>query len=261
MRDANFYIIGSKFSPFSGSFNGNDHTILNLTITGKDYVGLFGQLAPGAEIKNLGVVDANTTSSFDSDEEYGSAGALVGFNIGGTLTNCYSTGTVSGTSSVGGLVGRNYGTVAQCYSTGAVNGTNSVGGLVGENAGTVTDCYSTCAVSGIRFNVGGLVGCNENDCTIIQCYSTGAVSGDWEVGGLVGYSFPGAVTGCFWDTQTSGQTTSASGTGKTTAEMQTSKTFLDAGWDFVGETVNGTEDIWWILEGKDYPRLWWEHLP
>ena len=33
---------------------------------------------------------------------------------------------------------------------------------------------------------------------------------------------------------------------------------LDAGWDFVGETANGTEDLWWILEGKDYPRLWWE---
>jgi len=51
---------------------------------------------------------------------------------------------------------------------------------------------------------------------------------------------------------------SAGGTGKTTTEMQTAKVFIDAGWDFVGETVNGTEGIWWILEGKDYPRLWWE---
>ena len=42
------------------------------------------------------------------------------------------------------------------------------------------------------------------------------------------------------------------------AEMQTAKTFLDAGWDFVDGTANGTEDIWWILEGQDYPRLWWE---
>jgi len=33
---------------------------------------------------------------------------------------------------------------------------------------------------------------------------------------------------------------------------------LKAGWDFVGETANGTEDIWWILEGQDYPRLWWQ---
>jgi hypothetical protein len=42
---------------------------------------------------------------------------------------------------------------------------------------------------------------------------------------------------------------------------QEASTFLDAGWDFVGETANGTEDIWWILEGKDYPRLWWELIP
>ena len=48
------------------------------------------------------------------------------------------------------------------------------------------------------------------------------------------------------------------GTGKTTAEMHTAKTFLDAGWDLVGETANGTEDIWKIAEGLDYPRLGWE---
>jgi hypothetical protein len=62
----------------------------------------------------------------------------------------------------------------------------------------------------------------------------------------------------FWDTQTSGQTSSWGGTGKTTAEMQTAKTFLDVGWDFVGETANGPNDIWKIAEGLDYPRLWWE---
>jgi hypothetical protein len=66
------------------------------------------------------------------------------------------------------------------------------------------------------------------------------------------------MTTCFWDTQTSGQITSDGGTGKTTSEMQTTSTFLEAGWDFVDETANGTEDIWWILEGQDYPRLWWE---
>jgi len=61
---------------------------------------------------------------------------------------------------------------------------------------------------------------------------------------------------------TFGQTTSRGGTGKTTAEMQMAKTFLEAGWDFVGETANGTDDIWWIDEEKDYPRLWWEtHTP
>ena len=43
--------------------------------------------------------------------------------------------------------------------------------------------------------------------------------------------------------------------------MQSAGTFLEAGWDFLGERANGTEDIWWILEGQDYPRLWWELIP
>jgi hypothetical protein len=76
--------------------------------------------------------------------------------------------------------------------------------------------------------------------------------------GLLGDNGHGTITSCFWDIQTSGQATSAGGTGKTTAEMQTAATFVDAGWDFVGESKHGTEDIWWILEGKDYPHLWWE---
>jgi hypothetical protein len=41
--------------------------------------------------------------------------------------------------------------------------------------------------------------------------------------------------------------------------MQKAITFLDAGWDFVDETANGTGDIRWIREGQDYPRLWWEN--
>lgn len=40
--------------------------------------------------------------------------------------------------------------------------------------------------------------------------------------------------------------------------MQSDGTFLAAGWDVVDERVNGTEDIWWILEGQGYPRLRWE---
>jgi len=43
--------------------------------------------------------------------------------------------------------------------------------------------------------------------------------------------------------------------------MQTPSTFIDAGWDFMGETANSTDDIWWIDEGRDYPTLWWELTP
>ena len=265
-------------TPFTGVFDGNGHTILHLTIQGQDYLGLFGYLESGTQIKNLAVVDVNITSSGNF------VGGLAGSNSGGSITTSYSTGAVSGSSYyvgglvsanggsvahcystckvsgekyyVGGLVGNNYhGTVTACYSTGMVSGTSSVGGLVGYNSATLTYCYSTGTATG-NGRVGGLVGGNhEGD--VIQCYSTGAVSGGQNVGGLMGTN-DGPVSACFWDIQTSGQVASAGGTGKTTAEMQTANTFLEAGWDFVGETTNGTEDIWWILEGKDYPRLWWE---
>jgi hypothetical protein len=155
-------------------------------------------------------------------------------------------------------VGRNDGgTVTQCCGTGAVSGTrNAVGGLVGGNYyGTVTHCYSTGVVTGAG-QVGGLAGSNDRG-PITRCYSAGAVHATDEVGGLVGSSVtPGYVTASFWDTQTSGQTRSAAGTGKTTAEMEQATTFLEAGWDFGGETANG---IWWIFGGKDYPRLGWQY--
>ena len=48
---------------------------------------------------------------------------------------------------------------------------------------------------------------------------------------------------------------------ETSVKMHTTSVFLEAGWDFVNETENGTEDIWWMLEGQDYPRLWRELIP
>jgi formylglycine-generating enzyme required for sulfatase activity len=133
-----------------------------------------------------------------------------------------------------------------------------VGGLVGYNEDTVAQCYSMGTVSGDR-NVGGLVGYNKN--IVAQCYSMGTVSGTSPVGGLVGHNYEGDVSQCLWDTQTSSQTTSAGGTGKATAEMQTIITFLNAGWDFVDETMNGPNDIWKMWDGYDYPRLAWEPGP
>jgi hypothetical protein len=130
---------------------------------------------------------------------------------------------------------------------------------VGYNSGNVAMSYSSGSVAGGAM-VGGLAGGNRSPGSVTQCYSTGLVSGDWGVGGFMGLN-SAVVTACFWDTQTSGFTRTSWGTGKTTAEMQMAKTFLAAGWDFVGETANGTEDIWRILEGRDYPRLWWENAP
>jgi hypothetical protein len=109
-----------------------------------------------------------------------------------------------------------------------------------------------------RNGFGGFIAGAESLGTVFRCYSTGPVSASRWAGGLVGVNAAGDVSGSFWDTETSGTSIGDGGTGLTTAEMQTAATFLEAGWDFVDETENGTDDIWWIDEGRDYPRLWWE---
>jgi hypothetical protein len=316
-----FFIIGSEIFPFSGVFDGNDHTIINFNHTTKyvSCVGLFGYVkGPKAEIRDLGLISPNINwASGDvgslvgyfgdgtisncyaeggSVNGFGSVGGLVGL-VNGSITNCYSNTTVSGMENVGGLVGSNgyTGTISNCYSTGSVSGDRTIGGLVGTNSfGLITNCYSAAGVEG-KVNIGGLVGLNGYNGTISNCYSTGSASGERFVGGLVGANLYGHITNCyttacvdgneyvgglvgentsipnqqgqyntgiivssFWDMETSGQTTSDGGTGMTTVEMQTAKTFLDAGWDFVGETENGTEDIWSICEGTNYPRFVWQ---
>ena len=212
-------------TPFTGVFDGDGHMIFNLTVIGESCLGLFGRVTSKARIEDIAVVDANIVGSGDY------VGGLVGLNEYGEVTRCFSTGKVDGKVGVGGLVGYNDygGRVVRCFSTSAIGGHKDVGGLVGLNYGDITRCYSVGAVG----------------------------SGDGlGIGGLVGYG--GTVTQSFWDIEASGQLASKGGTGKTTVEMQTAATFLKAGWDFVDEVENGTEEIWWIDEGNDYPRLTWE---
>ncbi|MHC4693871.1 MAG: GLUG motif-containing protein [Planctomycetota bacterium] len=192
-----------------------------------------------------------------------SVGGLVGHNSSrGTITNCCSRGSVLGETKVGGLVGNNSsrGTITNCCSRGSVLGETKVGGLTGGNSGNISNSYAESSVSGTA-EVGGLVGINRRYKyvgKIINCYSTGIVLGETQVGGLVGNN-EGDVKASFWDIETSGQLTSAGGTGLPTAEMQIISTFMDAGWDFVGETINGNEDIWFIPQ-QDYPHLWWQGM-
>lgn len=233
-----FNIIGT----FTGVFDGNDHKIWNFTWDSawRDCIGLFGYVGPAGQIKNLCLEDVNVYSMGGT----GISG-LVGQN-GGTITNCYSAGSVSGLGwDIGGLVGGNWGTITDCYTSANVSGAARVGGLVGDNDGTISDCYSSASVSGSS-RVGGLVGWNHHG-TITNCYSSGSVTGTDNVGGLVGRHEVGGVWDSFWDTETSDYNTSAGGTGKTTAEMKTMSTFTDAGWDFV--------EIWGIGENQTYPYL------
>ena len=234
------------------------------TVHGGEYVGGLVGYSDGGSITS-----SYSTASVSGD--WG-VGGLVGCNRsrfsgnyhGGLITWSHTTSTVHGVWDVGGLAGLNNGIISTSHSGGSVDGENSVGGLVGRNFRDVVNCYSNAVVCGNE-SVGGLAG--ENDFsislpdhgTIRDCYSMGSVTGETAVGGLVGRDVSiGPITSSFWDIKTSKQDTSAGGAGLTTAEMQTTSTFLEAGWDFIGETDNGTEDIWWIDEGQDYPRLWWE---
>jgi len=230
-------------------YNGAEGSIANSYatgfVTGSDRVGGLVGSNDGGSIA--------TSYSLGMVEGEGLVGGLVGSQITGSIITSHSAGVISGTDGVGGLVGSNNGDISLSYSEAGVNGNGYVGGLVGynETGGRVLDSYSTGSVTGDN-RVGGLVG--GNDGVVTACYSAALVQGQISSGGLVGGSW-GGVTACFWDVETSGLANSAGGTGLTTASMQDASTYLDAGWDFVGESTNGGEEIWWIDPGRDYPQL------
>jgi hypothetical protein len=277
----NFYI------PYlAGEFDGNGHKISNLSFNfdfvSQAEVGLFGYLASDGRVTKVGVENVNISAGYG-------VGGLVGFNDG-TVTNSYSSGSLTGNGIVGGLVGFNDGTVSNSYSSGSVTGDEYVGGLVGYSImGTVSNSYSSGSVTGDEY-VGGLVGYSIMG-TVSNSYSSGSVTGDEYVGGLVGYSImgtvsnsysSGSVTGdeyvgglvgrsdysivsnSFWDIETSGQTTSAGGTGKTTAEMKDIATFtdtategLDEPWNITAVASGETNPAytWNIVDDESYPFL------
>jgi len=232
-----FNVIGNGRQPFKGVFDGNGKKILNFTYnsgTRGGGIGLFGvACGENAKIKNLGLISPNVDAG---SGHY--VGSLVGMLTDAVITACYAqSGSVSGDDCVGGLIGSNAGTVITCYSAVSVSGDSKVGGLVGANW------------SSSLYGNG----------TIFNSYSVGSVSGNSEIGGLAGHS-SGWVQDSFWDTEASGRTTSGRAKGKTTAQMQDPNTFVDAGWDFVGES-DGPSDIWAEPVGGGYPILWWQLSP
>jgi len=194
----------------------------------------------------------NISDCYASGNVYNSEGSNVGGLVGyfwyGTIQRSYSAADlVTGLTTVGGLVGYSEGggSVSQCYSISDVNSLgDDAGGLVGFNNGTVTNCYAHGSIIGADY-VGGFAGENSKNGDISKCYSMGSVTGNYNVGGFDGWN-SGASSYNYWDNQTSGQTTSASGTGKTTTEMMQQATF-EPDWDF--------EAVWGIDEGQDYPVL------
>ena len=205
------------------------------------------------------IISCNVTGNVDGSQS--TVGGLVGRNDG-SITNSSASCTVNATYHVaGGLVGSNRGFIKKCYAIcGTIQaGSQSCGGLVGSNnEGDIESCFAVGSVKGDDY-VGGLIGSNSSG-TAMNCYAACSVSGNNSVGGLTGRMFSGSHYICFWDSDVNpglsgvGYGNSSGVMGRTTAQMQVQSTFADHGWDFIGEDVNGTDNIWWMPAG-DYPKL------
>ena len=269
---AGFVPVGSGVASFTGNLDGQGHTVSNMTINRavEDYVGLFGQISGGGNISNIGMIggsfvgagyvgplagsllNGNIRNAYASGNASGNAGGsnfiggLVGVNYqNGSISQSYAGGAVSGGMNVGGLVGWNYGRIDQAYASGNVNGQYGVGGLAGLNdGGQISNVWASGAVSGIS-GVGGLIGNLQNGGQISNAWANGVVRGASNVGGLAG-SNSGAniatINASYWDNQSTGQSASAGGEGRSTQELQgvgiTRPTYV--GWDFATVWARGT---------------------
>jgi len=224
---------------------------------GAFYAGFIGHLVAGT------VSSCYCTGNIISNGDEGNGG-FVAFNQGGTINNCYCTGNVKANIGVGGFAGGNSSSISNCYCTGNVEGNGDAGGFSGSNnnEGSISNCYSlgdVSRLSGTDTQFGGFCARIEEG-TIEYCYSTGDVTiGVGTDKGFVGTEEgTNTYTGNFWDSEASNQSTATGATAKDTDAMHTLSTFIVAGWDFVGETVYGTDDDWDIDDGIDYPYLSWQ---
>lgn len=229
---------------FRGSYDGQGYKIDGLTVENEAYSSLFGVVTGGAEIKRVNLVNISITTN-DS-----STGGLAGYVRGNYIDvyECKVTGTITSNFE---------------YSWGTYN---YIGGLVGSIVSDFAiyfrNCYTDVDIvinyTDSQPRVGGFVG-NASDATFTNCYSVGSITDTTGVGGFCGYKRDATATDCFWDTITSGISTSELGTGKTTTQMKDIDTYTDGGnWDMVAEASYVDED-WYIDDGNDYPHLGWEY--
>jgi len=229
---AGFTPIGSTGGYF-GNYNGQGFSIDGLTENRPAYAdraGMFYSTRTGAVIQNVVLTNVNIIGG-------GSGAALVSYQMGGSVSNCSSSGNVQGLYSTGGLIGAmDAGTVSNSYSTANVygrlnltNGIVEIGGFVGELRGTATDCYATGNITGGQSysGAGGFAGACYSG-SIIRSYAAGTITGSGTKGGLAGAISGGTYTDSYYDKTLLPNL--GPGTGKTTAEMKTQATFTN--WDF-----------------------------
>ena len=193
-----FYRKWTPMENFSGSFDGDGHTIFGLYVNDlkMDEVGLFGSIyhtkRDTTEIKNLGLEDF-----YFRGDSY--VGAFVG-HVGGsnstsrngvTITNSHSNGVVVGYTDVGGFIGlaSRYVGILNSYNLSRVKGNDDVGGFIGDarDDAYIFRSYNSGLIRGYGSEVGGIVGFNRGGTlTVSQCYNEVDVRGSTSVGGIVG---------------------------------------------------------------------------
>ena len=244
---------------FTGSLDGRDKKIVNLTINVSGHAALFVKLGSGGNIKNLGIKEFDVTGS-------GQVGSLVADSFG-TISHCYAVDSdeatdlspgVTNSSYVGGLVGRQSGgSITSSYATGSPKGGNLynyVGGLVGQSSGSITSSYATGnPVAGVSFNyIGGLVGWQGGG-SITSSHTTGNLVGSNSadfVGGLVGYQNGGSITSSYTTGNVDGRGSNdyvgglvggLFSTGSITSSYATGNLKGGTGYDSVGGLVGNQE--------------------
>ena len=257
--------IGSDANPFTGTLDGDGHSVSGIYISTANYQGLVGYLGSGGTLQNLGVKasyikggsfvggvcgwnDGTVINCYNIGSVEGNSyvGGVCGYNKSNVI-NCYNTGNVTGSSyNVGGVCGQNYfGTVTNCYNTGSVEGNRYVGGLCGQNSATVTNCYNSGSVEGNRY-VGGVCGMNVMGNVmgnVINCYNIGSVEGNYDVGGVCGRN-DGTVTNCYYLT---GMAAGGIGYGSGDATEKNADQFQSGA-------------VAYLLQGKQAEQVWGQNL-
>ena len=167
---------------FNAIFEGNNHTISNLMIArSTNEVGLFGRIGSQARLNSVGLINVDVRGGWG-------VGGLAGYNTEGTITNSYVIGSVRGDSSIGGLVGDNYGPITNSYTNVEMSGNNYVGGIAGCNfsGGIVTNSYTVPRISSSFLSSGGLLGYDSSGSLPVNSYwdkdVSGISSGDYGMG-------------------------------------------------------------------------------
>lgn len=172
------------FTGFTGTFDGNGHTVtLDITASTAN-VGLFSKLAGGAVVKNV-ITAGSVTVDHTNKKSYvgGIAGYANAYENPILIENCKNTAAISGYKAVGGILGQgtntNGITIYSCANTGTIAGANTqIGGIAGSITATATieSCYNTGDVNGFS-NVAGIVGSGSSGTSlqVKNCYTTGQI--------------------------------------------------------------------------------------